>query len=185
MKKLKIPEKKTILKSASSSKRLSQPIVMNDTYAVVNKPRHPPSPSTSLAYSTVTTTRPSVGNRSLPSSHHYDNDVKGASAAPLYSTVKPRAKPNTLPSSATPIYDTATSANPRPGEGPPALGNNGEYQLFAAERHSSTDDDYEDFSTSVTDIPNMCSRDGIGFNCRIQKPRGPRDPPAEWSRLER
>lgn len=24
-----------------------------------------------------------------------------------------------------------------------------------------------------------------GFNCRIQKPRGPRDPPAEWSRLER
>ncbi|XP_042265277.1 tyrosine-protein phosphatase non-receptor type 18 isoform X1 [Thunnus maccoyii] len=182
---LKIPEKKTIIKSASSSKRLSQPIVMNDTYAVVNKPRHPPSPSTSPAYSTVTTTRPSVGNRSLPSSHHYDNDVKGASAAPLYSTVKPRAKPNTLPSSATPIYDTATSANHRPGEGPPALGNNGEYQLFAAERHSSTDDDYEDFSTSVTDIPNMCSRDGIGFNCRIQKPRGPRDPPAEWSRLER
>lgn len=24
-----------------------------------------------------------------------------------------------------------------------------------------------------------------GFNCRVQKPRGPRDPPAEWSRLER
>lgn len=24
-----------------------------------------------------------------------------------------------------------------------------------------------------------------GFNCRVQRPRGPRDPPAGWSRLER
>lgn len=24
-----------------------------------------------------------------------------------------------------------------------------------------------------------------GFNCRVQKPRGPREPPAEWSRVER
>uniref|UniRef100_A0A3B4T375 protein-tyrosine-phosphatase n=1 Tax=Seriola dumerili TaxID=41447 RepID=A0A3B4T375_SERDU len=87
--------------------------------------------------------------RSLPASHHYDNDSAGASATPLYSAVRPRAKPQNMLLSTTPIYDTATSANPRPGEGLLKGG-------------------WMD-----------------GFNCRIQKPRGPRDPPAEWSRLER
>ncbi|KAG7280853.1 hypothetical protein CRUP_010835 [Coryphaenoides rupestris] len=24
-----------------------------------------------------------------------------------------------------------------------------------------------------------------GFNCRVKKPRGPREPPGDWSRLER
>uniref|UniRef100_A0A3B4XSP9 protein-tyrosine-phosphatase n=1 Tax=Seriola lalandi dorsalis TaxID=1841481 RepID=A0A3B4XSP9_SERLL len=101
--------------------------------------------------------------RSLPASHHYDNDSAGASAAALYSAVRPRAKPQSMLLSTTPIYDTATSANPRPGEGLLSPHNNEEYQLVAGNR----------------------GEEQKGFNCRIQKPRGPRDPPAEWSRLER
>uniref|UniRef100_A0A4W6FTZ4 protein-tyrosine-phosphatase n=1 Tax=Lates calcarifer TaxID=8187 RepID=A0A4W6FTZ4_LATCA len=81
--------------------------------------------------------------------------TKVASAAPVYSSVRPRAKPHSLTLSTTPIYDIATSASQRPAEGPLMPHNNGEYHL----------------------VP--------GFNSRIQKPRGPRDPPAEWSRLER
>uniref|UniRef100_A0A3B4T358 protein-tyrosine-phosphatase n=1 Tax=Seriola dumerili TaxID=41447 RepID=A0A3B4T358_SERDU len=101
--------------------------------------------------------------RSLPASHHYDNDSAGASATPLYSAVRPRAKPQNMLLSTTPIYDTATSANPRPGEGLLSPHNNEQYQLVAGNR----------------------GEEQKGFNCRIQKPRGPRDPPAEWSRLER
>ncbi|XP_036959213.1 tyrosine-protein phosphatase non-receptor type 18 isoform X1 [Acanthopagrus latus] len=169
--------KKPTRTPASSTKRQSQQTDMSDTYAVVNKPKQPHPPPTGPAYTTVATPRTNSGSRTLPASHHYDNDSAGA---PIYSTVKPRAR-----SSAPPIYDIAVPANQRQGEGPLALSNNGEYQLLPAERLSQTDDDYEDFSTSVSDMTNLCSPGGIGFNCRIQKPRGPRDPPAEWSRLER
>lgn len=170
------PEKKTTRSPASSSKRLSHQ-TMSDTYAVVNKPKHLPPPSADSAYSIVAT--PPRSSRTLPPSHHYDNDPAGASAAPVYSTVRPRGKPHSLPLSATPMYDMASPANHRLGEGQPSLSNSGEYHLMPA------DDDYEDFSCSVSDISGLCSPGGIGFNCRVQKPRGPRDPPAEWSRLER
>ncbi|KAM9351164.1 tyrosine-protein phosphatase non-receptor type 18 [Symphorus nematophorus] len=181
---LKKPERKTT-KTPASTKRFSQQTDMSDTYAVVNKskPPHPPSPGP--AYATVAMPRSNSGNRTLPASHHYDNDPDGASAGPVYSTVKPRPKPANRQHSATPIYDTAVPANHRLGEGPPSLDNSGEYHLMPAEHLSATDNDYEDFSASVTDVSNLCSPGGIGFNCRIQKPRGPRDPPAEWSRLER
>ncbi|XP_070766644.1 tyrosine-protein phosphatase non-receptor type 18-like [Enoplosus armatus] len=174
--------KKPTRTPASPTKRLSQQTDMGDTYAVVNKPKHPHPPSAGPAHSVVATPRSSSGSRSLPPSHHYDNDPAGASAAPVYSTVRPRAKPQL---SATPVYDTASPANHGLREGPPSLGNNGEYHLMPAEHLSAADDDYEDFSSSVSDRTSLCSPGGIGFNCRIQKPRGPRDPPAEWSRLER
>lgn len=177
---LKTPEKKTTRTPLSSSKRASQQADMSDTYAVVNKSKHPP-PS-DPAYSVAATPRSS---RSLPSTHHYDNDVAGASAAPVYSTVRPRAKPHNLTLSAMPIYDTATPTNHMLGERPPSLSNNGDYHLLPADHVSPADDDYEDFSSSATDTSGLCSPGGIGFNCRVQKPRGPRDPPAEWSRLER
>ncbi|XP_023286880.1 tyrosine-protein phosphatase non-receptor type 18-like [Seriola lalandi dorsalis] len=176
------PDNKTTAAPASCTKRSSKVIDMNDTYAVVNKSKHPHPPPTNPAYSAVT---PPRSSRSLPASHHYDNDSAGASAAALYSAVRPRAKPQSMLLSTTPIYDTATSANPRPGEGLLSPHNNEEYQLVAVEGLSRTDDDYEEFSSSPTDVSNFCSPGGIGFNCRIQKPRGPRDPPAEWSRLER
>ncbi|KAK9514684.1 hypothetical protein VZT92_025380 [Zoarces viviparus] len=178
---LKKPEQGTTRPAASSSKRLSQQSAMNDTYAVVNKPKQPLPPAADPAHSVVAT--PGF-SRELPSSHHYDNDPSGA-VAPVYSVVRPRAKPHSLPLSATPLYATPLSDTPSPtnhrlGEGlPSSLGNNGEYHL------SPDDDDYEDFSSSSRDITGLDSPGGIGFNCRIQKPKGPRDPPAEWSRLER
>nr|XP_046251605.1 tyrosine-protein phosphatase non-receptor type 18 isoform X3 [Scatophagus argus] len=175
---LKAPEQKTKRTPASSSKRQSQKTDMSDTYAVVNKPKHPHPPSTSSTHSAVATPRYSSESRTLPPSHHYDNDPVGA---PVYSTVRHRAKP-----SATPVYDTAMPANHRPGEGPSSPNKNGEYHLMPAEPFSPADDDYEDLSSSsLSEMTNLCSPGGIGFNCRIQKPRGPRDPPAEWSRLER
>ncbi|XP_034392263.1 tyrosine-protein phosphatase non-receptor type 18 isoform X2 [Cyclopterus lumpus] len=146
-----------------SSKR--QQIAMNDTYAVVNKPKHPPSDPASSA---VDTPRFS---RTPPPSHHYDNDPSRASAAPVYSAVKPRAKPHGSPLSATPLYDMP--ANHR-------LGDSGEHHLSPAGGLSLTDDDYEDFCPSAPDASGRGSPGGIGFNCRIQKPRGPRDPPADW-----
>ncbi|XP_063289219.1 tyrosine-protein phosphatase non-receptor type 18 [Pelobates fuscus] len=42
-------------------------------------------------------------------------------------------------------------------------------------------DDYEDVNDPSKRIPAGTSG-GLGFNCRIAKPKGPRDPPAEWSR---
>uniref|UniRef100_A0A8C2WBD8 protein-tyrosine-phosphatase n=1 Tax=Cyclopterus lumpus TaxID=8103 RepID=A0A8C2WBD8_CYCLU len=118
-----------------------------------------------------------------PPSHHYDNDPSRASAAPVYSAVKPRAKPHGSPLSATPLYDMP--ANHR-------LGDSGEHHLSPGKEErrrggqegsgglSLTDDDYEDFCPSAPDASGRGSPGGIGFNCRIQKPRGPRDPPADW-----
>ncbi|XP_055366458.1 tyrosine-protein phosphatase non-receptor type 18 isoform X2 [Betta splendens] len=152
---LKKQEKKKNNKFASSTQRSSEQTDMNDTYAVVNKPKHPQPPADS-AHSVALPRQ----SRSLPSTHHYDNDCVGPPAAPIYSTVKPR----------TGRHDTAALSDRS------SVPDHTDYELLSAEHRLSTDDDYEDVSNSST---------GIGFNCRIQKPRGPRDPPAEWSRLER
>ncbi|XP_044161442.1 tyrosine-protein phosphatase non-receptor type 18 isoform X3 [Bufo gargarizans] len=50
-----------------------------------------------------------------------------------------------------------------------------------SDRPDKSLDNYE----TVTDSSKGCmpaAISGIGFNCRIGKPKGPRDPPAEWSR---
>ncbi|XP_051805825.1 tyrosine-protein phosphatase non-receptor type 18 isoform X2 [Acanthochromis polyacanthus] len=168
------PKKKNST-TASSSDRRSKQVEMNDTYAVVNKPRQPLPPPSDPAYSVVNKPQSS---RMMPASHHYDNEPSGAPAAPIYSTVKPRANPHSFPRSTTPIYDIAAPSSQRPSEGR-------DYQLVSAEHHSPSDNDYEDVSSSVSDVTSFCSPGSIEFNCRVQKPRGPRDPPAEWSRLER
>ncbi|AWP09957.1 putative tyrosine-protein phosphatase non-receptor type 18 isoform 2 [Scophthalmus maximus] len=179
---LKKQDKKTTVISASCNKRSPRLINMNDTYAVVNKAKTPHPPPTNPACSEVS---PPTSSGTLPTSHHYDYYPASVSAAPVYSCVRPRAKPHSLPPSATPIYDTATPANHRPAEGSLSLHSNGAYQLVPAKQLSPENEVYEEFSPSVTNMSNICSPGGIGFNCRIQKPRGPRDPPAEWSRLER
>lgn len=161
--------------------RLSYPpqTSMNDTYAVVNKPKlHPP---------TV---------------HHYDNaNADKSNISALYSTVKPKSR--TLPT--TPAYDRAT-ANQRGGAAPKATDSEG-YEVLpgelrsknrdtqppnhlsrstsATESHSSIDDDYEYLTANVKDTSNVFSPGSLGFNSRVKKPKGPRDPPAEWSRAER
>ncbi|XP_042080378.1 tyrosine-protein phosphatase non-receptor type 18 [Haplochromis burtoni] len=113
--------------AASSSKRLSQQVVMNDTYAVVSKPKHAHPPPSAPTYSAVPLSRSNPGSRTMPTSHHYDNDPKSVSAAPIYSTVKPRAKQQSLPPSVTPIYDIASPTGQKPGEG-------SDYQLVAGKK---------------------------------------------------
>ncbi|KAM8829926.1 tyrosine-protein phosphatase non-receptor type 18 [Synchiropus picturatus] len=131
---------------------------MSDTYAVVNKvPKY------------TCISLPKANTES--SSHHYVNDPTKAQDATIYSTVRPRNRPVALD---THVYNTAIEVNQSQGAGP---------QAHIEDSHlASADDDYEDFSANVATLP---SQDSIGFNCRVQKPRGPRDPPAEWSKLER
>uniref|UniRef100_A0A3B1IIP7 protein-tyrosine-phosphatase n=1 Tax=Astyanax mexicanus TaxID=7994 RepID=A0A3B1IIP7_ASTMX len=153
---------------------------MNDTYAVVNKSRHSAAPATI---------------------HHYDNLDSEKQKTPnnaLYSTVKPKIRPAGTP----PVPDrTAGSSNQRRPVAPSELGHCG-YEslpgeehlllqvLFIPDSHSSTDDDYE-YVSNVSTISNVSNTNsysapgGMGFNCRIKKPKGPRDPPAEWNRPER
>ncbi|KAF0036065.1 hypothetical protein F2P81_011377 [Scophthalmus maximus] len=103
----------------------------------------------------------SCNKRTLPTSHHYDYYPASVSAAPVYSCVRPRAKPHSLPPSATPIYDTATPANHRPAEGSLSLHSNGAYQLVPAKQLSPENEVYEEFSPSVTNMSNICSPGGI------------------------
>ncbi|RXN28598.1 tyrosine- phosphatase non-receptor type 18-like isoform X1 [Labeo rohita] len=152
--------------------RLSHPlpqIRMNDTYAVINKSKQPPL----SAPHSITV-------------HHYDNaDLEKSNNNAVYSTVKPKTRPmSVLPSPTSLGYDRSTSANQRGGLAPKKMDNEG-YELLPAESQSSTDDDYEYVSSVVKDTSSPFAPGSLGFNCRIKKPKGPRDPPAEWSRAER
>ncbi|XP_056629175.1 tyrosine-protein phosphatase non-receptor type 18 [Triplophysa dalaica] len=168
--------------------RLSYPpqTSMNNTYAVVNKPKPLP-----------------------PTVHHYDNanaDMSNNNA--LYSTVKPKNRTvSTLPPAlpTTPSNDR-TTANQRGGKAPKVTDSEG-YEVLpvelsmknrdaqlphhlsrsssANESHSTTDDDYEYLTANVKETSNVFSPGSLGFNSRVKKPKGPRDPPAEWSRVER
>ncbi|KAI4884933.1 hypothetical protein NFI96_025359 [Prochilodus magdalenae] len=164
---------------------------MNDTYAVVNKSRQPPT---------------------SPVVHHYDNlgveSQKNPNTA-LYSSVKPKTRAKET----SPVYDRALPVNQRgsnaslevdhsgyevlPGE---FRARNSQVKFFltlypplakgTSDSHSSTDDDYEYVSNPLKDSSSSNSSSyfspgGLGFNCRIKKPKGPRDPPAEWNRPER
>ncbi|KAG1972129.1 tyrosine-protein phosphatase non-receptor type 18 [Pimephales promelas] len=174
--------------------RLSHPLPqtrMNDTYAVVNKPRLQP-PSSATNSNTV---------------HHYDNaNSEKSNKTPVYSAVKPKNRPGSLlPPPTSPVYDRTTTANQRGGLPPKVMDHDG-YELLPGElrsmnrdaqpqgplsrspsatgSQSSIDDDYEYVSSVVKDTNSSFAPAGMGFNCRIKKPKGPRDPPAEWSRAE-
>lgn len=138
----------------------TQPKEMDVTYAVVNKKVAPPHSSTLPKKTDVT--------------HHYDN--LSMTSAPVYSVVRPRGKSR---GSDAHSYDLAT---PTTSDITP------HYHLLKAPEPvsvSEAEDDYEDLSTSASDSSSLPPSNGIGFNKRVPKPRGPRDPPAEWSRLER
>ncbi|XP_062315845.1 tyrosine-protein phosphatase non-receptor type 18 isoform X1 [Osmerus eperlanus] len=146
---------------------------MNDTYAVVNKTRQ-----------TIPKSKPSI---LAPSSkNHYDNEetggASGAQATPLYSTVRPRSRALHPTLSDTPIYDTAIPANARLS--PESLDHLSGYELVKGE--CSKHDDYEYVSEPIRETPSSCSSPtSLGFNCRVKKPKGPRDPPADWAHVER
>ncbi|XP_030640399.1 tyrosine-protein phosphatase non-receptor type 18 [Chanos chanos] len=189
--------------SVSASAAVSKPILqprtsyppprkMNDTYAVVNKLKPPPSSMTPCPPDTV---------------HLYDNTNLGGQKSPataLYSAVKPKSRAvGNPPPMTNPIYETAVATNQRAAEASEGVGhsgygllpgdfrsNNRDSQLFSpatrmpSESNSSADDDYEYVSSPLKDSSGYCPPGSLGFNCRIKKPRGPRDPPAEWSRAE-
>ncbi|XP_072305554.1 tyrosine-protein phosphatase non-receptor type 18 isoform X2 [Eucyclogobius newberryi] len=154
------PKKPQKSVTASASDDRSQQQNMDVTYAVVNKKSSAPQ-SSSLP-------------RKADETHHYDN-AHLMTPAPVYSTVRPRAKPH---SSDTHLYDlaTPTSSDVKP-----------HYHLISEASGSATeaDDDYEDVTPSASASISLPPSNGIGFNKRVAKPRGPRDPPAEWRRLER
>ncbi|XP_045552085.1 tyrosine-protein phosphatase non-receptor type 18 isoform X1 [Salmo salar] len=146
---------------------------MNDVYAVVNKSKQLPPPASS--------TPP------LAALHYYDNEELGVPkchVGALYSMVKSRCPPAKPPPAVAPIYDTAGLANHRLAEASAVEDQSG-YELVAAERYSSTEDDYEYVSNPIKCMTNSCTPGSMEFNFRIKKPKGPRDPPAEWSRAER
>ncbi|XP_039630517.1 tyrosine-protein phosphatase non-receptor type 18 [Polypterus senegalus] len=47
------------------------------------------------------------------------------------------------------------------------------------------DEDYEYVSDPFQSMAGQFADKGMGFNCRIRKPKGPRDPPSEWNTIER
>ncbi|KAF7695704.1 tyrosine-protein phosphatase non-receptor type 18 [Silurus meridionalis] len=164
---------------------------MNDTYAVVNKVKRPP------------TTPPLVP-------HHYDNENnQKTSPHDLYTTVKPknRVVANT-PASMVPVYDRAWPPPQKPTAGIDSDGYEplpAEFQVRGSQlypslpqlppnRHNSEDDDdYEYVSNPIRQISSSnsissnssSSTGGMGFKCRVRKPKGPRDPPSQWNRPER
>ncbi|KAK3566217.1 hypothetical protein QTP86_029348, partial [Hemibagrus guttatus] len=176
---------------------------MNDTYAVINKIKQPPT-----APHLVT--------------HHYDNEnvtSQKASTSDIYSIVKPknRAVANT-PASMVPVYDRTWQPNHRATEDMdcsdyeqlPAWCQIPQHtfrdlesmprwvravlaaKLYppspqgASDRQCPSDDDYEYVSNPIRETSSsQCSPGGIGFKCRVKKPKGPRDPPSQWNRPER
>ncbi|CDQ86204.1 unnamed protein product [Oncorhynchus mykiss] len=148
---------------------------MNDVYAMVNKSKQLPPPASSTA--------------PLAGLHHYDNEELGVPkchVGALYSMVKPKSRclPAKPPPAVSPIYDTAGLANHRLAEASAGEDQSG-YELVAADGYSSAEDDYEYVSNPIKRMTNSCTPGSMEFNCRIKKPKGPRDPPAEWSRVER
>uniref|UniRef100_A0A4W5KP46 protein-tyrosine-phosphatase n=1 Tax=Hucho hucho TaxID=62062 RepID=A0A4W5KP46_9TELE len=156
---------------------------MNDVYAVVNKSKQLLPPASSTA--------------PLAALHHYDNEelnVPKCHVGTLYSMVKPKSRcPPANPPPA--VSPTAGLANHRLAEASAGEDQSG-YELVAGEsisvqpeRYSSTEDDYECISNPIKHMTNSCTPGSMGeyllFNCRIKKPKGPRDPPTEWSRVER
>ncbi|XP_077371505.1 uncharacterized protein LOC144015063 [Festucalex cinctus] len=97
------------------------------------------------------------------SSHHYDNDPPPPTAAPLYSMVEPSEG----------AVSSAHTAKRTTGLAGLAVS-------AGAEQVLGTHNDYEDLSTSVTDMKETCVYEGIEFNYRVQKPKGPRPPPTGW-----
>uniref|UniRef100_W5NB39 protein-tyrosine-phosphatase n=1 Tax=Lepisosteus oculatus TaxID=7918 RepID=W5NB39_LEPOC len=159
---------------------------MNDTYAVVNK-RKPLQPRDPAA-------QPPSPSDGLPMVHHYDNEPlvslrpKSAPANVLYSTVKPKPKARMLKIHAY-IYRLADkrlisslgceTKHLKNMEKEASL-NSVELGAHGVESPASTDDDYEYVSSTRKEDTDYCTANGLGFNCRIKKPKGPRDPPADW-----
>ncbi|XP_027692619.1 tyrosine-protein phosphatase non-receptor type 18-like [Vombatus ursinus] len=143
---------------------------MAATYASVQKRGHAPGPAATC-----------------------ETELEGA----VYSTVKPRAlrggtgtpteyTPVAFPSSAA-LEDPACSS---PGSGRPVLS---PVVTLSAIRKTSNPprncpgpeayEDITDIAVPSPDHSGLQPSSTLGFNIRIGKPKGPRDPPVEWTRM--
>ncbi|XP_062854657.1 tyrosine-protein phosphatase non-receptor type 18 [Trichomycterus rosablanca] len=177
---------------------------MNDTYAVVNKTKNPtPQPlhqydnenlpnlkkTTDDLYSIVKPKNRPAGNRPV-------------SAMPVYARPVPSRESG---SSGINLggYESLSDFRPRDSQLHPQC------TQESTDQNSSTDDDYEyvsgpvikstgnsisnsssnissySSSYSSSNSSSYCSPNGIGFNCRVKKPKGPREPPSQWNCPER
>ncbi|XP_074873579.1 tyrosine-protein phosphatase non-receptor type 18 isoform X6 [Carettochelys insculpta] len=89
----------------------------------------------------------------------------------------PRGPPSPCPSTGrgkAPLYSLK----------PPGLMASPQKKAPSSPRHEYTDS-YEDLGSSSCGgySPITSPTSGLGYNFRIRKPKGPRDPPAEWTRL--
>ncbi|KAM4663880.1 tyrosine-protein phosphatase non-receptor type 18 [Discoglossus pictus] len=175
------------------------PDMATDTYAVVRKNR----PTTSGIFS-VSQTPPTAADARCQSTTgpQYDNvtphTASPASLNQLYSTVTPKSNRMSVPASESitssyalagmPSTPEATSveyahvSHPRTVDtNSPSKSDNKWRQLQQSGVTPSCvrTDEYEDVKGQV---PGLSASSSLGFNYRIGKPKGPRDPPAEWSR---
>lgn len=97
-----------------------------------------------------------VQKRGAPAGTGPGTRVSNSTDTPIYSQVAPRAQ--------RPVAHTEDM------QGTPAL------SRVPADQNPSGPDAYEE----VTD---GAQTGGLGFNLRIGRPKGPRDPPAEWTRV--
>ncbi|XP_066499778.1 tyrosine-protein phosphatase non-receptor type 18 isoform X2 [Hoplias malabaricus] len=153
---------------------------MNDTYAVVNKSRPPAAAPTAHHYDNFNLESKKNPNNALYSAVKPKNS-RAAAPVPTYSRPLPVSQRQSMPSSETEHsgyellpaeFQRPVSQFPSPTQGP-------------SDDQSSTDDDYEYVTKPLREEYSYSSPGGMGFNCRIKKPKGPRDPPAKWNRLER
>ncbi|XP_033862960.3 tyrosine-protein phosphatase non-receptor type 18-like isoform X1 [Acipenser ruthenus] len=109
---------------------------------------------------------------------------------PIYSTASPPPRTGVnagLQERET--YDTANSRNSSSLDRPSYSNRTQKSDSLSSLRKNSgisqsTDDNYEYVTGSPQGIPSDCTTSGLGFNCRVGKPKGPRDPPFEWSQVE-
>ncbi|XP_074873575.1 tyrosine-protein phosphatase non-receptor type 18 isoform X2 [Carettochelys insculpta] len=164
------------------------PPKMNDTYAVVNKHRRGGGPARE--------TRPGQGS---PEGSPLDFQGLQASYSLPGSPVKqlpptPSCEYSHISSSGTGDASPRGPPSPCPSTGrgkaplyslkPPGLMASPQKKAPSSPRHEYTDS-YEDLGSSSCGgySPITSPTSGLGYNFRIRKPKGPRDPPAEWTRL--
>ncbi|KAG8513185.1 Tyrosine-protein phosphatase non-receptor type 18, partial [Galemys pyrenaicus] len=147
------------LTSSRARRSISVPglptLAMNDTYATVQK-RGAPAPA--LAPAPAPAPAPAAAR------------AGGSDAEVLYSQVTPRALRTPARAGDEP------GAPPSRGESERARAPGGRGGEVPADRNSAAPSTYED-------VANGAPSGGLGFNQRIGKPKGPRDPPAEWTRI--
>ncbi|XP_075771082.1 tyrosine-protein phosphatase non-receptor type 18 isoform X2 [Pelodiscus sinensis] len=157
------------------------PPKMGDTYAVVNKFRRGGGPAGSPRESKPGRGSPEgspidfgglQASYSLPGS-----PVKRPPPSPGcgYTHISPAGAGDTSPRGPpSPCPSAGRTKNIGLGPKPPGFAASPQKKAPSSPRHESTDS-YEDLEAS----PGTA----LGYNFRIGKPKGPRDPPAEWTRL--